>query len=441
MLFLCCAVTSALLLALLAVGACAAFFIAGRYETTEPQLSEAAKAERRGAMFPRLVDGGRVLSVVIPCYNEEERLAPMIADTIRFLTKEARRAAAVRERLARSEAVPAGDGIGDDFLLLPSPETSPKLSAAAVPPSATELRRRPARGDASAKEPSEETSARGASPHSSISDATADLIDAFEVIVVDDCSRDQTVAVARKAFADGLRRAAEKGRSLAAAEGGSVNNKRISSSNNAEADAEEDHPSFLTVIESKPNRGKGFAVRSGFFAAVGDYVLMADGDNATEISDASKLLKALVTSGRSPFDIAVGSRAHLEHESIAHRTFGRTLLMVAFHLVVKVTYAVATLGSICVIRDTQCGFKLFERVRCAPLFLGNRLERWAFDVELLILARRLRLRPVEVCVNWAEVPGSKVRLSGMVQMGLECLLMCFAYPLGLWGLVVAPMGK
>ena len=118
---------------------------------------------------------------------------------------------------------------------------------------------------------------------------------------------------------------------------------------------------------------------------------------------------------------------------MANRTFSRTVLMKLFHLVVDVTYLVGTRGSFCQIRDTQCGFKLFDRRVCKSVFLSNRLERFAFDVELLIVAKRCRYGVAEVPVRWEEVPGSKVNIRAMVQMGLECLLMCFTYGLGIWG--------
>lgn len=234
----------------------------------------------------------------------------------------------------------------------------------------------------------------------------------FEIVVVDDCSRDKTADVVTTFAAK--------------------------------------HPeAVIKLIRVNPNRGKGHAVRRGFFESSGDYVLMADGDNATQIADVSKLFKALrkplpatgVPQHHSLPVIAIGSRAHLEQKAIANRTFFRTVLMKAFHLVVAVTYFFGTRGSVCHLRDTQCGFKLFDRRVTEVLFLNNRLERWAFDVEILLLARRRGLKVAEVPVRWEEIPGSKVRLRGMVEMGLECLLMCFTYSLGIWRIVKPSKAK
>lgn len=318
------------LVALVAAAVATAHHFAAKYATTRPVLTAAEKSDRRKKLFPGC--NGNILSVVIPCYNEAERLPPMLRDTIACLT----------QHLSRVADVSAGQG------------------------------RR--------------------------------FFDAFEILVVDDCSTDATIKVAEAEFDVALKR-----------------------------DASLQKVASCRVVASKPNHGKGFVVRTGFFEAVGDFVLMADGDNATKIEDVFKLLD--VVDGPISAHIAVGSRAHLEKDSVAQRTLFRTLLMIAFHWVVHVTYFVGTRGSWCRIRDTQCGFKLFRRAACESVFLSNRLERWAFDVELLLVARRQGLTATEVSVNWAEIPGSKVRLGGMVQMGLECLLMCATYSLGIWGVV------
>jgi dolichyl-phosphate beta-glucosyltransferase len=221
----------------------------------------------------------------------------------------------------------------------------------------------------------------------------------FELVVVDDCSTDGTCAVVER--------------------------------------YQKKYPDVLIrLVKVTPNHGKGYAVRQGFFASSGDYVLMVDGDNATKIDDLCKLFKALRggkrAAGVMPPVIAAGSRAHLEQQSVASRTLGRTLLMKAFHLVVNVAFTVGTCGGVCNVHDTQCGFKLFDRRVCEILFVNNRLERWAFDVEIFILAKYIGLGAVEVAVAWDEIPGSKMNIRGMVQMGIECLLMCFTYSLGFW---------
>ena len=71
--------------------------------------------------------------------------------------------------------------------------------------------------------------------------------------------------------------------------------------------------------------------------------------------------------------------------------------------------------------DTQCGFKGFTKKAAEELFSRATIERWAFDVEILVLARKLRFRIQEIPVRWVNDPNSKVKLSGMVKMLFEVL--------------------
>lgn len=104
----------------------------------------------------------------------------------------------------------------------------------------------------------------------------------------------------------------------------------------------------------------------------GRFLLLADADGATKFSDYAKLEDSLqkMSSNDWKFNaIAIGSRAHLEEESTATRSFFRTLLMHGFHLLVWV-FAVRT------IRDTQCGFKLLTRSAARRIFDLMHVERW-----------------------------------------------------------------
>eukprot|EP01038_Epipyxis_sp_PR26KG_P011306 gene11306-15167_t len=163
----------------------------------------------------------------------------------------------------------------------------------------------------------------------------------------------------------------------------------------------------IRIVKLRYNQGKGGALKSGIQLAKGQYILMVDGDGATKISDLDKLFSKIKSiekidgnSGKS-VGVAIGSRAHLESESITKRAFYRTVLMRGFHLLVTV---------LCTknIRDTQCGFKLFTH-HAADLLFGNlHLLRWAFDIELIYLAEMLNIPMIEVAVNWHEVSGSKL---------------------------------
>lgn len=184
--------------------------------------------------------------------------------------------------------------------------------------------------------------------------------------------------------------------------------------------------SQLRVARLPKNRGKGGAVRAGAMLARGQYILVVDADGATRISDLERLEQAAKTV--DPV-VVVGSRAHLvSTDAVAKRSPLRNFLMRGFHFVVSV------IGGIEGVRDTQCGFKLVSRSALGVL-TGLHLERWAFDVELLYIAAKLRYTILEVDVNWTEVTGSKLNiLKDSVQMARDIACLRLAYFLGLWRL-------
>ncbi|XP_062214141.1 uncharacterized protein LOC133915130 [Phragmites australis] len=186
------------------------------------------------------------------------------------------------------------------------------------------------------------------------------------------------------------------------------------------------------------NHGKGEAVRKGMLHSRGELLLMLDADGATKVTDLEKLeaqakkvksspgASASSSQKLSEIEIVVfGSRAHLEKQALATRKWYRNFLMKGFHFVVLLTAGPG-------IRDTQCGFKMFTRAAARKLFTNIRLKRWCFDVELVNLCKNLSIPMVEVSVNWTEIPGSKVRMTSIMHMVFELLLIKVGYGLGIW---------
>ncbi|XP_037233100.1 dolichyl-phosphate beta-glucosyltransferase isoform X4 [Falco naumanni] len=176
------------------------------------------------------------------------------------------------------------------------------------------------------------------------------------------------------------------------------------------------------------NDGSKDQTTKGVFISRGKKILMADADGATKFADIEKVEEGLENLQPWPNQMAIscGSRAHLEKDSIAKRSYFRTLLMYGFHFLV---------WFLCVkeIRDTQCGFKLLTRKAASETFSALHIERWAFDVELLYIAQHLRIPIAEVAVNWTEIEGSKlVPFWSWLQMGRDLLFIRLRYMTGAW---------
>ena len=142
--------------------------------------------------------------------------------------------------------------------------------------------------------------------------------------------------------------------------------------------------------------GKGWAVNRGMVSTTGEYRFLCDADLSMPIEQVSRFLPPEM----SQFDVAIGSREMLTARRIGepHR---RHIMGRIYNLMVKLL-AVPGLS------DTQCGFKCFRGDVVDQLFPLQRLYGFAFDVEILFLARRGKLRIREVPIDWYYRGQSKV---------------------------------
>jgi len=211
---------------------------------------------------------------------------------------------------------------------------------------------------------------------------------AYEILVVDDGSTDGTVALARGLAAD--------------------------------------WPA-VRVLATTPNRGKGHAVRVGMLAARGAFVLMTDADGSTPASELPRLLRPLFLGQAA---VAIGSR-YAPGAAPADQPLWRQAWSRLANVFIQRTLVPG-------VRDTQCGFKVFAAQAARDLFSRATVDGWAFDLEILALARRLRLRVVELPVAWKDDRRSRVRpwrdLSNVIQ---EALTIKRNLDRGVYGLPVA----
>ena len=152
----------------------------------------------------------------------------------------------------------------------------------------------------------------------------------------------------------------------------------------------------VEILRHPENRGKGAAIRTGVLASIGDPVLVSDTDLSTPLAEWVKLAERLPT-----HPVAIGSRALQEDLVRRRQPFYRQTMGKVFNAFVR-------LLAVPDIHDTQCGFKLFRGSVARELFADARIDRFAYDVEILFLARRRGIEIAEVPVLWFNSPESKV---------------------------------
>ena len=177
----------------------------------------------------------------------------------------------------------------------------------------------------------------------------------YEIIVIDDGSKDDTVEVAKTAGSDKVR-----------------------------------------VVSLGGNRGKGFAVWKGLTLARYGIALFSDADMSTPIEDIEKLLPHI-----GSHDVVIGSRNLPDSNITKKQPWLRSRLGKTFPFLVRVMVLPG-------IKDTQCGFKLFTRKAIDAITPYQTIFDFGFDVEILFLTRKAGLNIKEVGVTWANAEGSKV---------------------------------
>lgn len=174
-----------------------------------------------------------------------------------------------------------------------------------------------------------------------------------EIIVVDDCSTDDTLVLVQKMH--GIR-----------------------------------------VLRNLKNHGKGYSVRKGVLAATQDWILFMDADNSTDISELSKFEKHL-----SAYDILIASRALPESQIVIRQNKVKILLGRLGNFIIRLLIDKN-------IQDSQCGFKIFNR-KVQALFQQVTLSGFGFDFELIWLVKKNKFKIKEVPIAWVNDDSSSVK--------------------------------
>ena len=165
----------------------------------------------------------------------------------------------------------------------------------------------------------------------------------------------------------------------------------------------------VRVLRSE-QRGKGLAIQHGVMAAVGEYVFMCDADLSMPVEEISKFIPPQLEN----VDIAIASReapGSIRYNEPYYRHFtGRVFNTLIRFLVLP--------G----LQDTQCGFKCMRAQVAREIFPYQTLTGWAFDVELLYIARLHEYRIVEIPIDWYFNADSKISvLRDSLRMFLDLL--------------------
>ncbi len=155
-----------------------------------------------------------------------------------------------------------------------------------------------------------------------------------------------------------------------------------------------------TQVESySVNKGKGYAVKTGFNLAKGDIIIFMDADLSTDLKAINDSLTIL---NNSNFDIVIGNRNNLNSE-VNNKSFFRKFLSNCCRLLTKIIIGID-------FEDTQCGFKVFKKDVANKLYKKQKIDRFAFDIEYLYIAKLYNYKITEFPVVWNNDKDSKVRI-------------------------------
>jgi len=163
----------------------------------------------------------------------------------------------------------------------------------------------------------------------------------------------------------------------------------------------------LKVLASKPNRGKGYAIKLGMNKAQGAYRLFMDVDLSTSLDEIEPFL-TVIRQGQS--DLVIGYRNLRQNQPWYREFLGKGFTVLSRTLIC------------CDYHDFTCGFKMFTASAGEKIFSRQRIYDWAFDAEILYLAKRGRLKVRSLPVQWQHEGDSKVHLVRDIVNSLISLL-------------------
>ncbi len=168
----------------------------------------------------------------------------------------------------------------------------------------------------------------------------------------------------------------------------------------------------LELIGGFSGRGKGFAVKKGMLAAKGDFRIFVDADNSTSIDQIEKMWPEFEKGA----DIVIGSRDVKGAVLDPPQPWLRSMILgEGFKLYRKLIIGLWR------IQDTQCGFKCFGKKAAEDIFPKCKIDHFAFDPEILVIAKKYGYKIKEIPIYWKNDLNSKVNFKGIVKMALDLI--------------------
>lgn len=167
----------------------------------------------------------------------------------------------------------------------------------------------------------------------------------------------------------------------------------------------------IKIIDNKINRGKGAVVQQGILESKGEYLLFMDADNSTHIDELDKILPVI----KQGVDVVVGSRDMKDSKIEVRQARYKEIFGDLGNLWIQILLV----GGI---KDTQCGFKVFEGKAARHIFRQLTMKGWSFDIELLALARYFGYSIKEMPVVWYNDDSSHVKLKDYIHVLLDTVI-------------------
>lgn len=167
----------------------------------------------------------------------------------------------------------------------------------------------------------------------------------------------------------------------------------------------------IRLVKLSANKGKGAALRAGIKVAKGDYILYSDADLSVSIANIDKFMDYL----KRNFDLVIGSRRIEGAEIAVHQSWLREMMGRAFTLLTRLILFMN-------ISDFTCGFKGFKKAVAKDIFSKSTIDRWAYDSEILFIAKIQGYRIKEIPIVWKNRQDTRVVLKNVVFETLKDLL-------------------